>query len=739
MKNFKYVGKTYPIHDIKEKVTGKVKYVGDMKLNNMLYSKLILSNIANGRVKSINYDKAEALEGVVKVFTPKDSPDTLYNSHKWFVGLEVMKDEKIFTDEPKFVGDRIGAIVAENKEVLEEAASLIEIEYEEYTPIIDPKKALKEDGYHISTKKIEVGNVETVDEEGHVVVETSVHSPKVHHAAMENHSCVTNIDEFGNLTVYTPCQVVYQVRLLVAEILDLPLNKVRVIKTVMGGSFGGKGQPILEPVCAYLSYKLKRPVQLTLDRKESIIATRTRHAIEGNVKTIVSNDGKLISRDMDLLIDAGGYFTNGDAVAMAMAKKSFRLYKVENQRFKADIVYTNTPVGGACRGYGSPQIHVLSEINMDMIAKKLNMDPIELRLKNVVKPNEDDPTGGTNLGNVKITECLEEGAQIFNWNERKNVPKSEGRYVKGIGVACATHGNGYYGAYQDFIDMYIRINEDGTIYLNAGLHDQGCGTITSMQQIIAEVLDVDLDKIFIPEADTLTSPFDSAGTQASRVTFVCGGAAMKAAEKVKKRFLEYAAKVFECDLDEIHLEDGVIKCNDKELSYGEMVIKIQTKYEVDVSETISYKSPANPAVYCVNFAEVEVDKLTGLVRVTDFLAVHDIGQAINRGMVEGQVQGAIQMGIGMALTEEITADSKGRLKGDTFAKYHVINVPDMPEVKVHLIEEPQEMGPFGAKSVGEISACAAAPAVVNAINHALGTNICSLPVIPEKIIDALNS
>jgi xanthine dehydrogenase molybdenum-binding subunit len=305
-------------------------------------------------------------------------------------------------------------------------------------------------------------------------------------------------------------------------------------------------------------------------------------------------------------------------------------------------------------------------------------------------------------------------------------------------MACATHGNGYFDAFQDYLTLYMRLDEDGRVLLNAGFHDQGCGTITTMKQIVGEVLDLPLEHIRIPEVDTQMSPFDSAGTQASRVTYVCGKGAMLASEELKTIFIDKISVVYKTPANQIQLVGGkVILNNEKEISYSDAVAYIQTKLNEDISTTFKYKSISNPAVYAVNFAEVEIDTCTGLVRVTDVLAVHDIGQAINRGFVEGQVQGAIQMGIGFALTEEIEVGNKGKIKGDTFAKYHVVNAPDMPLVKVELVEAPDAQGPFGAKSVGEISACAIAPAIVNAIEHGLGAEIDALPATPERIMKAL--
>ncbi|WP_243141207.1 xanthine dehydrogenase family protein molybdopterin-binding subunit [Alkaliphilus pronyensis] len=750
MTELKYVGKYIPIHDAYEKVKGKLQYVADMEMDGMLHAKLLLSPIAHGVIKSIDVTKAEALPGVVKVYTYKNTPQNLYNSQKWHVGLEVVKDERLFTDKVRFVGDRVAAVVAKDKSIAEKAIELIEVQYQELPIVLDPEEALMEEtikihdhGNVIMEKEISVGNVNEAMENAPIVVEDFVDTQKVHHAAMEPHICMTAIDSTnGLLTIWTPCQVVFQVRLIVAEALGLSLNRIRAIKTTVGGSFGGKGQPILEPVCAYFTYDLGVPVKLQLDRAETISSTRTRNATIGRVKTAVDKEGNILARDIDVLVDAGAYFTNGEAVTIAMGKKAFRLYDIKNQTYKGTAVYTNTPIAGACRGYGSPQIHALTEINIDNTAKKLGLDPVEFRLKNLVKPYAKDPTGGPELGNARVIDCLLKGMEVFDWKSKYNRPKATGRFVKGVGMACATHGSGYYNAYPDFITMDLRVTEDGEAILKASLHDLGCGTIVTIKQIVAEVLDINPDKILVPEADTLVSPFDSAGTQASRVTFVCGAAAKKTAELVKEKFTKHSADILKCNIDDILYKDGFIlnKNNPQAMvSYGDMVMLIQTSLKEDISVSYTYKSPANPAVYGVNFAEVEIDTYTGLVRVIDIVAVHDIGKAINPVFVEGQVQGAIQMGIGFALTEEIVIDNKGNVKSNNFSKYHVINAPDMPDVKVHLIEAGEEFGPFGAKSVGEVSTVPIAPAIINGINHALDINITSLPATPEKILAALNN
>lgn len=745
--NYKYVGKYMPMQDIKEKVTGKRKYVGDMKLHDMLYGRLLLSSIAHGIIEDIDTSEAESLPGVEAVFTYKNTPNIKYNSHRWYEGLKILEDENMFTDKVRFVGDKIAAVVARDLGTANRAISLIKVKYKELTPVIDPKEALKEsspkiheDTNLVFSKEMKYGDCDSEFDNTEFIVEDTVITQKVHHAAIEPHVCLSSIDEFNNIVIWTGCQVVFQIQLIVSQVLGVPKSKVRVIKAAMGGSFGSKTHPILEPISAYTSLVLKKPVQFSLDRSQVIIGTRTRHNTIGKVRTALSKDGIITARDIDMLVDTGAYFTNGSALAMAMGKKTSRLYKIKNQKYNVKVVYTNTPIGGPCRGYGSPQIHAITEINIDNAARKINMDPVELRLKNLLKPYDKDLGGGTDIGNGRAIDCVNIGAEAFNWKERWPKIIKEGRYLRGVGMACVTHGNGYLGAYPDFLTIYVKMDTEGYVLIKETVQDLGCGTVIIMKQIAAEVLSIDINKINATEGDTFATPYDSAGTQASRVTYVCGAAVKKACELLVEKIISYCALIFKCSEDKIVMENGMLFCKDNpnyKLSYGEAATIIEDKFSSSLEVMNTYNSQANPAVYAANFAEVEIDTATGLVRVTDFLAVHDVGKAINKTLVEGQIQGGAQMGIGYALTEEIEIDNKGRVKSNTFSKYHLINAPDMPKVKTILVEEGDEYGPYGAKSVGEIATNGIAPAIINAINHTLGVNITTMPATPERIVRAL--
>ncbi|MDQ7096341.1 molybdopterin-dependent oxidoreductase [Desulfosporosinus sp. PR] len=744
----KYVGKTLPIHDAPGKVRGTLKYTGDLKFDGMLHAKLLFSPWPHAKILSIDAVEALSMPGVVGVFTHENTPKTAYNSQVWFEGQQAMtsEDERIFTDTVRYVGDRVAAVLAVDDKTAREALGLIKVEYEKLPFYLDPEKVPAQEGviHPVSEpffrKELKCGSPEEVFAGAELVAEDRIETPKVHHAALEPHVCLALPDHNGKITVLSPCQIIYAVRLNVARVLGLPFNKVRVIKTPMGGSFGGKQEVILEPLCAYLALKTGKPVKVELERRACIASTRTRTKVISYVKTAADRQGKILARDFRVLADTGAYTSNGAALVTAMGKKLFRLYRVANQRYQGMAVHTNTPVAGAARGYGTPQIMAISEINLDHTARKLGLDPLEFRLKNLVRPNDPDLSGGPSLGDARIVECAQEGAGLFAWYAKRRRPPGQGRFRKGVGMACCTHGNGYFGAFQDFVTMTLRMLEDGSMILLSGLHDLGCGTITSIKQIVAEVMDIDPGRIEMPEGDTETSPYDI-GSQASRVMHVCGGGALKIAEAVKELFSAQAALILDCAQDDVVMcEEMVWSRRDPEgkYSYGDIASRAQRQNQTEIIITETYRATDNPGSYGANFAEVEVDTLTGLVRVLDVVAAFDVGKAINPGFVEGQIYGGIQMGLGMALTEDLDIDPvTGIVRGDSLANYHIVNAPDMPPVRVLLIEKGENDGPYGAKSIGEIATCAIAPAIVNAVNHALGTGLSVLPLTPMRILSGL--
>ncbi|KAB3532126.1 molybdopterin-dependent oxidoreductase [Alkaliphilus pronyensis] len=750
-KELKYIGKRIDRPDAKDKVLGKTKYTGDMSRHGMLYGKLVISKKAHAKVR-IDTTKAMAIEGVKAVFTYEDVPKKPYNSNQWYSGSVAEEDELILHETAKHVGDRIALVLGETMEAVEKGRQALIIEYDELPAVIGIEAAKKQSTIVAGEtnlcfkKELTCGDVKSGFEKADFIIEDTGSTQKIHHAAIENHVCMAEVDTFGNLIIWSPCQVVFQVQHVTAQALDISYDKIRVVKSYIGGSFGGKGMPILEPICGFAALKTGRPVKIIMDRKDSIAATRTRNASIQRIKTGITKEGKIVAREIEIDFDGGAYLTNSSAIAVAAGKKAFRTYDIESQKYVGSTYYTHTTPGGACRGYGSPQVHAISEININNAAKKIGMDPVDFRIVNAVDPREYnegavDQIGMPAIGNARIKDCLIAGKEEFGWKERMESIKDKNthRFAYGLGVAASAHGNGYHGSFPDYTNVTIQIMPDSRVLVKIGIHDLGCGTVLTMQQIAAEVLDISPDFINVPQADTHLSPYDSAGTQASRVTFVCGGAVKEAAELLKERMIKSYCDAFGCTQDQVWLKDGMIGSQSTEaMNYGSLATLCEDKYETTLKADLEYKSKANPSVYSAVFIEVKVDRYLGMVEIQDILVVQDAGQVINRTLAEGQVQGGAQMSLGMAICEEIIYDKKGNLKTDNFSKYHVINTPSMPLVKTLFIEKGEPLGPFGAKSIGELAAVAPAPALMNAINNPLGTNLTDYPATPERIIEALN-
>lgn len=742
---YSYIGKSVLRNDGPEKVTGQMKYTGDQGMTGMLYACLKISEIPHGRITEIDTTEAYQVPGVVKIYTAKDVPGILYSAHNWLMDMKEIEDETLLTRQPKYYGDRIAIVVAESQESARVAAGRIKVAYTGLPAVLAIDTALdtKTPSIHpygnvpFDIVK-EYGCFEESELKADFTIEDTIETPSQHHAAIENHVCLAYMEE-GALTVKTPCQITFQVQMLLSRITGLKQSYVRVVKMTTGGSFGGKSQPVLEPLCGYLAFDLNRPVLMEMDREQSIVSSRRRNSVKGKVRLALSADGRILGRDLDVVTNTGAYFSNGSAVSMAMLKKSVRLYRMESQRYRARAVITNTPVGGAARGYGSPQIHAVTEINIENAARAIGMDPLDLRLRNIVSSSDTDPLGGPALGNAQIEACLKQGAERFGWKDKYPRHPGSGRYRVGVGMAAIVHGNGYFGGFPEFTAVQLTLMPDGGILVNSALHDLGCGTVTVASQIVAEALGADISKVRVLEADTLRSPYDPAGTQACRVTFVCGEALRLGAEALKEKIRRRAAQILAVKEDALKIKNGVL-CNEFDvelMDFGTLAVMCHRQYGESLTVNYEYKASANPGSYGANFVEVEVDTWTGFVEVRQIVAAHDIGRSINPEFVKGQISGGIQMNLGYALYEEIALNKDGTVKSKGFSKYHLINAPSMPPVDCVLIEAGEPGGPYGAKSIGESCAVATAPAVINAINHALGTRISVLPATPERILEAL--
>ncbi|SMB92059.1 CO or xanthine dehydrogenase, Mo-binding subunit [Thermanaeromonas toyohensis ToBE] len=746
------VGRGRPLRDAVDKVTGRTCYVADMRLPGMLYGRVLFSPVAHARIKRIDTSKAEALPGVKAVVTYKDAPRIPYNSALRFKGHDIPRDEYIFDEKVRYVGDRVAAVAADDPETAEKALRLIEVEYEELPAVFDPEEALKpeappvhEGGNLIRKLEATVGNVEQALAEADYVFTDRIKLPMVTHVALEPHASLAHFDTLtGKLTVWTANQNIFATRVILSEIFHLPLHKVRVIKPPVGGGFGGKLEAILEPVAALLSMKTGRPVLVEMKRKDVLVSTRTRHSAIFYLKTGMKKDGTIVGQDIVAYFNTGAYATSALNVPGAMIDKAFRLYRIPHLRVTVYPVYTNCPVAGAMRGYGSPQLMAAREIHLDKVAKKLGLDPVEFRRKNLVRPNDVNPRFGTSLGNCRVLDCLEKGVNEFEWEEKRRKPKGEGRFRRGIGVAAGNHGNGTFGVHVDMTSIALKMNEDGTLTMFTGTQDLGQGSTTALCMIVAQVLGISPEDIEVIEADTDLTPWDL-GTYASRGIWVGGNAALKAAQSLRQQLLKVAASRLGAKEEEIELKEGFAYCRDnpeKKLPLKEIVIAAQLSKEGsrEIKAYESFASLAGPNSYGVHFAEVEVDTETGEVKVLNYVAVHDVGRAINPLLVEGQIEGGIQMGLGYGLTEELVLDKKtGKVVNASLKGYKLFRAKDMPKIKVLLVEEGEDPGPFGAKSIGEAATVPVAPAVVNAVADALGLDFDELPVTPGRILAKIRS
>ncbi|MDL2298642.1 molybdopterin-dependent oxidoreductase [Synergistaceae bacterium OttesenSCG-928-D05] len=735
-----FVGKNFPDPAAFEKAVGSYEYITDSFPDNALHGAILFSDRAHARVVSIDASAAEKIPGV-RVLTYQEAPTERYNSGEWFPGQDDHPDELILTGHVRHVGDRVALVVARDAQTALRARELVKVTYEDLPAIVDPVAAedaahlMHDDGMKSFPGRIAYGDVESAFAKAAHVAAHTISTPKIHHAAMETHALYAAPLPGGGVEVRTPCQIAYGVQYTVARALSLPFAKVRVVKMRTGGAFGGKQEVVFEPLCAWAACVMKKPVFISTTREETMLATRTRAAAVCRVSTALDEDGMILGRKFDVIVDAGAYLTGSKKVMMAMGKKVPRLYRIPALDYSGRTVRTTTTPAGACRGYGSPQSHAITEIHTDLLCKKFALDPVEFRMKNLAEPFDDDPSGASNLGNIQIRKCLEVGAEKFEW-KKLAAPSGDGRFKRGAGFAVCTHGNGYYKTiYHDVASMSFRIFEDGSAVLRAGLHDLGHSLTTALAQIAGEVTGINPDRITVLEADTLAAHYDI-GCQASRGIHVQGECARLCAQEAAALLCREAEKLWNVSA---RLEKGMLRVGAEVIEIGEAVRQIEMKNRVSIDVLVEHRPETNPASCGVHFADVTVDTLTGFVRINKYLAVHDVGTAINPEAVTGQIYGGVQMGIGMGLCEELAFDAKGKPSARNFDKYHMVNAPDMPEVEVILLDSEEDGGPFGAKSIGEIATVPPAPAIANAVNRALGTELTTLPLTPARILEALDA
>lgn len=754
--------KSTPVMDASLKVTGRLKYTDDMKLPGMLYGKILHSPLPHARILSIDTSEAESIPGVRAVATYKDAPDVRYNANG--EDASMFQVEKVLDDRVRYVGDKVAAVAADTQKIAEAAVRAIHVEYEKLPAYFDPVSAAAPDAYPIH----ECGNVmEEVDKragdieagmrEADEVFEAEYEVPAIPHSPIEPHSCIADYTIDDHLTIYTASQDVFGQRANLARIFSLPMNAVRVICPAVGGAFGGKIDLLTEPVAALLSKKACRPVKITYTRAEELSSAMTRHAEVIKVRTGVRKDGTITAIDYLVYLNSGAYSAATMSVGWAAGGKFFKMLKCPNMHYHAVPVFTNRQTATAMRGFGSPQLFYVLNSEMNRIGDHMHLDMTDVLLRNLYDPNDVDLFGEC-LGNFRAKDCVRAGMKGFHYRERQKdclaKSASSGRYAYGVGLAAAPHGSSLFGIMPDTCGVMLKMNEDGSLDLFTGVSDMGNGSNTLQRLIVSQLTGIPERKISVIHTDTGTTLFD-VGAYASRGTYVGGGAAKAAGEKMRNAILREAAELLRPDgeakssrtderakspnMDEaaefnqieetkpgcgmyagIDLrDDGAFDSRTgKSVSMREIAAHAHEK-ERDIVVSDIFGTKAAPISAGVHFAQVRIDKVSGEVKVTDYFAAHDVGHPLNPMNLEGQLDGGIEMGIGYALSEGAYVDREGHTTERRFRDIGIPTVLDMPKIERTFLDSEEPTGPFGGKSIGECATVPSGAAVSNAVVHAV--------------------
>jgi len=761
------VGKRLPKLDAPEKATGRAVYVHDVRLPGMLEARILYSRFAHARILNLDIERASRVPGVKAIVTGADNPAARFGYGKDNTPLKA--------DLVRSLRDELAAVAAVDADAAQEALELIEVEYEPLPGVFDAAAALAEGAPLVhpergtnlfTTYEYEHGEPDEAATDSDVVLEASFSLPYVVHAAMETSAIVAAFDSRGRLTIHSSTQIPFLLQRDLAEALGLEGSDVRVLQPTIGGAFG-RGLDIypFEPIAALLARKSGRPVRISFSRREEFLAAPVRQPAQVHIRAGARRDGSLTFREVDALLDIGAYVSWGTVTPLVMLETTASLYRVPHVRFRARCVYTNNPVTGAVRGYGNPQSTFFVETMMDRLAEALGWDPLDFRMHNANRPQEQTPQG-LKITSCGLKECFEALAsrrdgQLTSESDGRSMEGSDphgglfapSSTVRGIGFAATLNVGGGARIYRsDGCGATVKVDDFGHATLVTGSTEIGQGSETALAQMVAEVLGLPIERVSVVNSDTDLKPWD-VGVHASRTTFIAGQAAYLAALDARRQILETAAEMLGTQPEQLVPRDGLIVSVDGAHSIplgkavrgrhfrpdGKIVVG-EGWYDPPTSlvDKASYKGNISAAYsFGAQMAEVEVDRQTGKVRVLRLVCAHDIGRAINPMAVEGQIEGGAQMGLGYALTEELIVKD-GRVMNPDFADYHLFTAADMPQIETVLIETEDPLGPFGAKGVGEMGGTPTAAAVANAIYDALGVRLTTLPMTPERVLQALD-
>lgn len=745
------VGHSVKRVDAYEKVTGYARFSIDQHEPGMLYAKVLHSPYPHARVLSIDTSQAEKMYGVEAVIHCFNTPKTKFNwtnepvqSPPYF---NIIKDQQFFNQELRYVGDEVCAVAAISEEIAQEALRSIRVQYEVLPAVLNAEDAARE-GAPILHPEVNaqtnvafssanrVGDIEAALPQCAAVVDEHFRVSVQKQMQLEMQNALAFFSGDGKVTVWSPTQSPALAQRLVSWICQIPMSKVRIVNPgYVGGAFGvriglsGKA----EIYAVELARRTGKPVKLVYDRHEDMIASETRHSGKLHIRLGCDAQGRLLALRGRGFMEAGAYALSSASLCGAMASRMQTVYHIPNVDYLGQAVYTNTTPAGAQRGYGAPQPQFAMENAVNRLAEKIGMDPVEMRKINVMRPG--DPwMVDYELRSTGMLECLDRGAELMDWKNRKSV--RTGRYRHGFGVACGNHISSGFPFQIEHSNIFICMNYDGTIQFATGLMEMGTGLKTTLIQLAAEVLGTDMDHVSATMADTNINLADM-GAQASRGLYVVGHAVKNAAENLRREILQYAQQRLHMDEGSLQMKNSAICDRDGHVYFTLQEIAHDADDHMLQFSAIGKFSPYNAVPWHAHFAEVTVDTFTGKVRVDRFVAVHDVGRAINPDIVKGQIEGGVVMGMGYALSEQIEYGSDGRQLNDELHKYMLPMTEDIGRIETDLVESVEVSGPFGAKGVSESPVGTVAPAIAAAIHDATGVWMNETPMTPEKVLFAL--
>lgn len=750
----KYVNAPVIKKDAMALVTGQPVYMDDVAPKNCLIVKVLRSPHAHALIREIRTDSAEKVEGIACILTYRDVPKRRFTMAGQTYPEPSPYDRYILEQRVRFVGDPVAIVAGETEKAVDLALKRIKVTYEVLDAVLDFHTAMDnpvlvhpEDDWQslcpvgadnkrnlCASGSEGEGDVEAVLADCEIQMDEVYHVKAVQQSMMETFRTCTYLDTYGRINVLSSTQIPFHVRRIVANALDIPKSKVRVIKPRIGGGFGAKQTVVTEIYPAIVTLKTGKPAKMIYTREESMIASSPRHEMEVRVRLGANRDGRIRAIEVHTLSNTGAYGEHGPTTVGLSGHKSIPMYRTEAFRFQYEVVYTNRMSAGAYRGYGATQGIFAVESTVNKLAAKLGMDPVALRRMNIIHEGDIMPAYyGETASSCHLEQCLNRAAAMIGWEEKGLRTVMPDGKIRGRGVAMAMQGSAISNC--DVGSVTVKLSDEGTYNIIVGCTDMGTGCDTIIAQFAADVLETSIDNIAVYGVDTDTSPYDS-GSYASSTTYLTGMAAVRACEQLKERILALAADKMQREASELCF-DGEKVFDEKDgaqMSLFDIATASMCNNEISLEVTYSHSSPVSPPPFMAACAEVEIDPETGAVELLDYTACVDCGTVVNTNLARVQTEGGLLQGIGMTLYEDIWYNEKGKNLSNSFLQYKIPSRLDADKIRVEFDSSYESTGPFGAKSIGEVVINTPAPAITNAIYQAVGVWIDELPATPEKIL-----